>query len=114
MKLTEDMTPEEWCPTQNGSSVAYLPEYWDDTEWKTIPTTRDKRGIPSPLFLGGVYSTVGLMGYAQAMGIAWGMAAIAESEGRELLVRVQAYRIVYDIKAQKIPEDTGASNDQTD
>ena len=51
---------------------------------------------------GGILRTIYLLGYSQAMALAWG--AIAESEFQTLKVRVIPYRIVYDIKATKAEE----------
>ena len=96
------MTKQEWCPTQGGTYLAYIPEWLDKDIWKEIPTHEDRRnGVPQPRYNGGINSTIGLMGYEQASAIAWTWAASAAREGVHLKIRLQAYDVLYDIKARK-------------
>ena len=94
----------KWCPTQGGTYTAYVPEYFDGNEWKRIPIVKtiDSIGIPAPLMNGGISETVGLYGYEQAHALAWTHAAYLAAIGKKVEVRVQAYEVVYEIKARKI------------
>ena len=66
-------------------------------------------GVPYPQYMGGVARTVGLCGYAQAQCLAWGYAAAMAAEGEMVQVRVQAYEVVYDIKARAIDDPVEAT-----
>lgn len=94
----------KWCPTQRGTYTAYYPEWKNNKDWERIPTVRVKDGIPEPAWCGGINSIIWLFGYAQAQALAWKWAAMMDSEGKEIEVRVQAYEVVYDIKARKIDQ----------
>lgn len=98
------MVKHDYCPTQGGVFTAYVPEFFDGKEWKRIPTVYSPFGIPEPLMNGGVMRTLMLMGYEQAQAIAWQYAAVsvASYDMRKIEVRVQAYEVLYDIKARKI------------
>lgn len=100
------MIKDEWCPTMGGTYDAYDVEYLDDIEnrWRSLPVEKrtDGIGAPTPLYMGGVTSTVGLYGQAQANAIMWQAKAHAEAVGEKLMVRVVEYQIVYDIKARKV------------
>jgi len=97
----ERLVMPRWCPTQGGTFTAYDPEYLDGDEWREVPTVRGTNGFPAPRRNGGITSTIGLFGHAQAQALAWGYAALAAGEGEEVKVRVQPYEVVYDIKARK-------------
>lgn len=92
-----------WIPTSGGTSIAYFPEYFDDGVWKKVPFTTDEpSGVPSPKGIGSLFGHVGLMGYEQAMAMAWWFAAAHKAENYQTVeVRVQKYRFTYDIKASK-------------
>src|SRR4030042_3764687 len=96
----------EYCPTQSGSFTGYVAEYLKGEIWERIPTTQfffpNAIGIPYPRDFGGILSTIYLFGYEQAQAIAWLYASREVSQwGRKKpQVRVQAYEILYDIKAQ--------------
>jgi hypothetical protein len=93
----------EWCPTQAGTFPAYKPEWFNEEsgKWQAIEVRRSERGIPYPLYCGGIAMTIGLCGHAQAQAVAWSFAAQAMAEGKEIQVRVQPYEVAYDIKARK-------------
>jgi len=99
------MTEDDWCPKQSGTFTAYDPEYLHGEEWRLIPTQRSKSGAPYPLLNGGINSTIGLCGHEQAQAIAWLYAAKAKSEGVNIKVRVQPYKVMYNIKAKKISNE---------
>lgn len=94
----------DWCPTQNGTFTAYDPEWFDGEKWRQIPTEPNKNGVPSPRRNGGIISTIGLFGKAQAEALAWSYAAVAAAKGHDVKVRAQPYEVVYDIKARKLDE----------
>ena len=93
----------EWCPTMGGSTTAYTPEYLEGEEWKEIIVIKDaSTGIPPPKGIGSMFGIVGLLGYEQAMAIAWWFAATHKAEKDErVAVRLQRHRFIYDIKASK-------------
>jgi hypothetical protein len=104
------MDKSEWCPTMGGTYDAYDVEYFDDIEnrWRTLPTQKrsDGVGAPHPLYMGGITSTIGLLGLAQANAIRWQAQALAEAIGEKITLRVVEYQIVYDIKSRKVePND---------
>ena len=105
---TEQEGAEKWCPTQGGEFTAYLPEWRlsDTDDWADVPIKYIDSNAPGaqpfPRAFGGICSTICLFGYAQAQAMAWGYAAGADEVGKKIEVRVQAYKVVYDIKAQKI------------
>ena len=112
MKLTgDDMTDEnkeDWCPISGGTYRAFEPVVKDDDEWKIIPTSSvpQDKGVPSPLFGGVVNKAIGLMSYEQAMAIAWMYAACKSAEGIYVSVKVQAYKVVFDVKAKRLKRPT--------
>lgn len=95
----------EYCPTQHGTFQAYEP-IWriKGGEWKTVPVRENilRIGVPPPRTNGGITSTIGLHGYAEAMALAWWYAAISDSQGITIEVCVREYQVEYDIKAHKI------------
>ncbi len=94
-------------PALSGSHTAYEAEFLDvDNKWKSIPT--EKRvpfeGVPSPVFYGKVNAIVGLMGFEQALAIAyWFMAACSADVTRVSApkVRIQGYDIRYSVTATR-------------
>ncbi len=102
--LTAGLGAVDWCPTRHGQYTAYEPMWLRDGDWAHVPTERRPGGVPQPLLSGGVNSELGLYGYAQAQALAWGWAAMAAAEGKTIEVKVQAYEVVYDLKARKIEE----------
>ena len=102
------------CPTQHGTLTAYEPEYWDrDREkWRRIPLHRSEHGVPGPVSHAPA-DILGLCGYAQAMALAWQYAAsIAAERYYGPPVRVVAYRVKYDLEAERQPTDDAAPKDQ--
>jgi len=104
---------QEYCPTQSGNYIAYLPEFRivseDEIvaeEWKTVPVERGNFGVPNPIMFGGINSTIFLFGYEQAMALAWGYAAISVATYgvKRIEVRVKPYEVWYDIKARMFEE----------
>ena len=99
----------EYCPTQGGNFLAYEPQWLHPADgWTKIPTALITDGVPFPAHTGGIMQTIGLMGKAQALAIAYAFQAVGESEGRlNIFVRAQSYRVQYDIKAKKTEESHG-------
>jgi hypothetical protein len=81
----------------------------DDT-WKSVPWHWSPPlggvNIPAPHLLqgGGVITTIGLLGQAQAWAVAWHFAAMAEAEGRGIEVRLQEHAVHYEITATLVKE----------
>jgi hypothetical protein len=107
------MMNQEWCPTQGGEFTAYRPQVMYKGDWIDIPLQDvGVNGVPYPLFMGGVARTVGLCGHAQAQCLAWGYAAAMDAESGEMVqVRVQAFKVVYDIKARAIDDPVTATQE---
>ena len=105
--MSDNHERPEYCPTQGGSFTAYEPQWMHPADgWVPIPTTLITDGVPYPAATGGIMETIGLMGKAQALAIAYAFQAVGESEGRlNIHVRAQAYRVHYDIKAKKMDDD---------
>ena len=100
---TETNEPKiDWCPRQGGTYRAYLPQWHgpDSDEWQDVPTKFIKDGVPYPAATGGVSSTIGLLGRAQALAIMWAFKAVADAEDKFVRTRLQVYEVVYDIKAR--------------
>ncbi len=97
----------EYCPTQNGTFLAYRPEYrlrdsYKKQEWKPVPITKGRGGTPFPEQFGGIMSTIHLFGYAQAKTLMWSWSALAEERGESVDVRVVEYKVAYGIKAKRV------------
>lgn len=114
-KEMRKMKEINWFPTMNGNGLTgYSPEYLDPEtgKWTDIniyhgtPTNVKTEGnrFPYPFKLGGVLQTIGLCGYNQAMAHAYDFASSYEAVGQHVQVRVQAYEVVYDIKARKLED----------
>ena len=101
----EDKKPKiDWCPTSSGTTTAYLPEYFAGGEWKRIPLDTDQpAGVPPPKHKGALYRHLGLMGYEEAMAVAWWFAAIYKADNYQRVgVRLQKYRFIHELKALKM------------
>lgn len=98
--------PPEYCPTQSGSFTAYQPEWLRPGDgWTPIPTTLITDGVPYPAATGGILQTIGLCGRHQALAIAHAFAAVGDADGGAPEVRIQPYRVHYDIKAKRVDDD---------
>lgn len=102
------MSDSEWCPSVNGKTRAWQPEYFDlvANEWKEVPYKKlgadNVAGIPYPSCFGGLFEFVGLCGKEQAWALAWGYAALCKANSMHTPeVRVSEYEFVYEIKARK-------------
>lgn len=96
----------EYCPTQSGSFTAYEPQWLHPADgWTRIPTTSGTYGVPYPALTGGVLQTIDLYSQHQALSLAHAFAAMREADGNLPTVRIQPYRVHYDIKAKKMDED---------
>ena len=97
---------DNYCPTAQGSTTGYEPEWKDENgEWKTVPTIIVKyphKGIPKPLWHGGILETLGLFGWEEANALAWVFAAEHAAAGKCVEVRIIMYEIAYDLKAKRV------------
>ena len=102
------MTDDEYCPTRGGRIAGYMPQIRHALgEWVNMPISVGALGgVPYPRDTGGVLETIGLCGYAQAHALMWMYAASHAGDGTKIEVRVQEYRIHYDIKAKAVQDDT--------
>ena len=98
---------DRWIPTISGSYIAYIPEYLDGGNWKTITFEKLKvpynMGIPYSSEFGGITQTIHLYDYEQAKAIAWLYASLCASQlGRKMpKIRMQPLEVVFEIKARK-------------
>ena len=100
---TETNEPKiDWCPRQGGTYKAYFPQFQGpgSDKWHAMDVQRMTGGIPFPQDTGGVSSTIGLLGRAQALAIMWAFKAVADAEDKFVRTRLQVYEVVYDIKAR--------------
>ncbi len=96
----------EYCPTQSGSFTAYEPQWMHPADgWTRIPQQLITDGVPFPMGTGGVLQTIGLCGKHQALAIAHAFAAVGEADARAPEVRIQPYRVHYEIKAKAMIDD---------
>ena len=107
----EEKKEREWTPIIAGNCTGYAPEFFDKDsgKWRQVPTHKvpTGKGIPHPDFMGGVLMGIHLFGHSQAQALAWSFAAVHESFGKDIQVRVQDYDVVFDIKARKIEKKGG-------
>lgn len=104
------------CPAISGTFIGYTVETKKlaEDEWHQVPTVKcsEKEGAPYPSANEGVLQQIGLLGYEQAMTLAWGLKARLAADGilRAAYfftkVRVMPYEIRYDIKAYRREVDS--------
>ena len=103
------------CPTQGGSFVGYevqvkrINGQWGPAK---IAESDSREAIPLPRMHRGILDTLFLLGYEQAMCIAWMIKAVGASEIKRVDVRIVPFDIVYDTKAYKKEEEAIALNDK--
>lgn len=95
-------------PTRAGTDYCYdIEMLHDDGEWRPIKRKRvdsiDNVGFPSPTCGGGVYSTIFMMGHAQALAMAWKLKsqAAALAKYTPIKLRLVPYEVKYTIKAYR-------------
>ena len=99
----------EWFPTQGGTYIAYVPQWYINGKWEDVPCGRTKEGqigVPQPLLNGGINSTLGLYGYDQAWALAYLAAADAAAAGKKVDIRLQKYEVKYDLEARQVSDDS--------
>lgn len=136
--MTEPEPKPEYCPTMSGTFSGYQPQWkhkstWAKVnenifglkggdDWADVPyiTTRGGlvvklpngqeviAGVPFPRELPGILESIGFCGYEQAQALAWWFAALVATTGGHIDVRVQEYRLHYDLKA-KLAEEKHAA-----
>ena len=98
---------ENACPTQAGTTTAYIVEYQNDDDiWKKLETVDVPApiGVPTGGFTPGIFKMFGFFSYSSAMALAWHYIA---NEGNLSFkrVRIVPYKVKYDIKAWRQEED---------
>ena len=97
---------------QSGTFTGYRAVYKDENDkWKNIEYRQEYGrhvtvlGVPYPMWNGGILQQMWLLGFNQANAIAYLFAADKAAVGKEVEVKVEAYKVNYTIDYSKLEED---------
>jgi len=90
--------------SQCGITYGYQPLWLEGEVWVPVPTVKNNRGIPYPLHNGSLLELTCLYGETQAQALAWAYAAVAESLGPKIEVKVRQLKITYEWHTQIVDE----------
>jgi hypothetical protein len=115
----EDIADHSECSHTSTGTIVYVAEAFNGVDWVKVPhkdilpifdQTREFRGVPYKKWIGGIHMAAGVLSRHQALAIAHTFAAVQESGGESVEVRIAEYTLDFSFEVKRLPVTTAATD----